>query len=100
MAVTEESFLSGNLSAQPAAPDGQKKESMLDAPEKSHPHWMEHYSAFPTQVHLHDPASKMRGSCFSHSERSVLILKCVQLNCDIVRYFDIDIRRVVGIVVS
>ena len=36
----------------------------------------------------------------SHSKRSVFILKCVQLNCDIVRYFDEDIRRIVRIVVS
>ena len=64
MAVTEESFLSGNLSAQPAAPDGQKKESMLDDPEKSHPHWIEYYTAFLAEVRHRDPASSKRDSCW------------------------------------
>ena len=36
----------------------------------------------------------------SHSERCVFILKCVQLNCDIVWHFDIDIRCVVWVVVT
>lgn len=30
------------IAGESVAPDGQKKESMLDAPEKSHPRWMEH----------------------------------------------------------
>jgi hypothetical protein len=52
------------IAGESVAPEGQKKENKLDAPEKSHPHWMEHYSAFPAQARLHDLASKMHGSCF------------------------------------